>query len=89
MNSRWHRHRHRRHVNLRLLSEHQDVQDKLHEEILDAQERCGEAIPYREPCPSLPWMPSIKKQVLRILFVCGIVIAQEDVRRYAAVNMAA
>ena len=41
------------------------MQDKLRQEILEAQERYGEAIPYDE-LSALPYMDAICRETLRV-----------------------
>ncbi|KAI0737372.1 cytochrome P450 [Daedaleopsis nitida] len=50
---------------LHLLSEHQDVQDRLREEIQDAREQYGEEIPYDE-LSQLPYLDAVCRETLRL-----------------------
>ncbi|KAI0779694.1 cytochrome P450 [Fomes fomentarius] len=50
---------------LQLLSEHQDVQEKLRKELLEAQDCYGEVIPYDE-LSQLPYLDAVCRETLRV-----------------------
>ena len=50
---------------LHLLAEHQDVQSRLRQELLDAREQYGANIPYDE-LSQLPYLDAVCRETLRL-----------------------